>query len=336
MLKYKDLNEARQKLSADVKKIRISSSQHSWKEDSAREWLTTITKAISSYADGTPFVDKFELRENYTSEFLYEISSGMFYRGSFLLNSFSSKVNRLRFDVGGKLLTIFEVSQATPDEIVNACEKAKSKVMTELAYEHFVLKGDVVRAKELFSHMIKNLGERAFDLVISSNIQKEYWPAMMFYSENKKNKVNPMTINFYMKTIYASPNSMDRDLYSFVLKNFRSDLKKNEFTNNFSDEDSKLMNDVSIFDLIESDANLRSKVLTLSDSKSQVYIRKMVEEDKARLERIVIKYLNDTHPKGKGKRKFIKTLNAMKRYVEVNVFALNKELQSYILLDIIQ
>jgi hypothetical protein len=139
-----------------------------------------------------------------------------------------------------------------------------------------------------------------------------------------------------MKTIYASPNSMDRDLYSFVLKNFRSDLKKNEFTNNFSDEDSKLMNDVSIFDLIESDANLRSKVLTLSDSKSQVYIRKMVEEDKARLERIVIKYLNDTHPKGKGKRKFIKTLNAMKRYVEVNVFALNKELQSYILLDIIQ
>jgi hypothetical protein len=337
MLKYKDLNEARERISADVKKIRISSSQYHWKEDTARESLSVIAEAISSHADGKPFSEKFpDIREQYTNEFLYEISSGMFYRGSFFLNSFGSKVNRLRFDVGGTAMTFFEISQATPDEIVKACERAKSKVITELAYEHFVLKGDVVRAKGLFGHLIKFLGERAFELVVGSNNQKEYWPAMMFYSENKKNKINPMTINFYMKTIYASPNSMDRDLYSFVLKNFRSELKKNEFTNNFSDEDSKLMKDVSIFDLIESDANLRSKVLTLSDSKSHNYIRKMVEEDKARFERIVIKYLNDTHPKGKGKRKFIKTLNAMKRYVEVNVFALNKELQSYILLDIIQ
>jgi len=87
---------------------------------------------------------------------------------------------------------------------------------------------------------------------------------------------------------------------------------------------------------MESDAGFRTRVIEMSDYKYRRQLDEMANQDKVRLAKIAVRHFNDAHPKGKGKRKFLRSYSAIKRYVDINVFDLNKELQGYILLDIIQ
>jgi hypothetical protein len=310
---------------------------------------TTIVKFVQLIKDSTSYAEllakteKLFSKENYNG-YLYSMAG---YRDIFLLSNksggqFSNRKDipeRFFFEVGGTKHSILSLNENITDEdYLDLAKKHKEKhFINELVYEHLVMRKKYSQAKEV----IKNEIDNSSDFIIESDSVFDFIP--LFDSMKNIGKDKPKNLlkmlESYLIAFYSKKNPVDSEFNNKIHKTFKSDLKKLNFSQfvsksfNESSREEVKKNDISPFDLLESNLSFRRNIFMLSSWENNRFLRELIEKDKERTEFIIITHFNNEHRNGVRKSLFLRSYRKIKKLISVDVFKLDPKLQSYILLE---
>jgi hypothetical protein len=268
-------------------------------------------------------------------------------------NNFNS---RLIYLLKNEQVSIFDVYDWTVEEVEELLNSLKiiDTTTMRILYSYFVLKNKFDIAEKIFKLFVeyetKNFDHYydAYTISIISEISNEYIPVFNYYEKQEENKINKYMIENYLKSIYNTngylKNDFNRSFYNNIYKKYKNIIKNINTSSFFNDNgiikiksNAPIIND---FDLIESDPAAKEYLFRVFNYNFAKTLKDLLERDAERTQKLMYDYLNTTHHKGKKKRQFLLTYNRLKDILEekglkIDPFKLNEELQSHIVLDIL-
>jgi len=241
--------------------------------------------------------------------------------------------NRGFFLVGDKVIHMLELSNITLTELKEFVNNNEVKTFIgELIYEYAVHTKNYDLAKTILQKLILE----SSDFSIESDNMMDYWPLLSSPSlvkQLKKNNLQNILTN-YLKSVSGNALEfpIDYEINERIINMYKKQLK-NATVSMYSTAASIKENNVSIFDILESNLATRKSLLKFENWDDIREFRNLKEKDENRLHKIVISYFNTEHRNGIRKSKFIRVYKKIKSEMEIDVFSLNPKLQTYVLLE---
>lgn len=273
-------------------------------------------------------------------------------------NSYSTFNKRLIYLVQGEEVPLLDLYEWTVDEVRTVRDSLSYNDVNAVVilYSYFVRKNLLEDAENIFKKFVdvRHSGitqyytNDDYTIAIDSSISNEYIPMFNYYENRNDKTITKLAITGYMKAIYNNntylPNDFNRDFYSKFYKKYR-DIIKTVDTSSFFNEDGRMRKKenapmINNFDLIESDPVAKDRVFRVFNYEFSKILKDMLKKDPEKTQRIMYGYLNTTHYKGKKKRQFLSTYSRLKDILDeeglkLDPFKLNEDLQSHIVLDML-
>jgi hypothetical protein len=265
--------------------------------------------------------------------------------------------SRLIYLVDNENVSIFDLYGWTVEEVEESLHLLNHIDVTafKILYSYFVIKKRNDIAEKVFE-MIINTQEKVFPynddhfIVLVSKISNEYIPVFNYYEKQEDNKIstNKFLIMMYIKSIYNVneylKNEFNRDFYNNFYKKYKDIIKTIDTTSFFVDDMQMKKKEgapiINNFDLVESDPVVKERVFRIFNFEFAEILRDMLRKDQERTEKLMYDYLNTAHYKGKKRRQFLSTYSRLKdvlnkENIEFDPFRLNEDLQSHIVLHML-
>lgn len=267
---------------------------------------------------------------------------------------------RMIFKIGDDLVHAFELYGFSEKDILGNLDKVNvlNEKIFKIFYSYLIHKGKMAEAEVLyerlvreffkdsrldFDELMKNSIERVKGSmpIIQSDLIEENIPAMKFADKHKL--IDKDIIKNYMVSMYKRntirKNTFDRTFYRDMQRKYGKIFRGINVSSYF-DADKKDKPIVSNFDLVESDPVARERIFRVFDGDAGKILKDMIDADAERTHALVISFLNIHYYKGKRQKQFISTYTRLKDIFErknhkLDVFQLNDDLQSHIVLDML-
>jgi hypothetical protein len=250
------------------------------------------------------------------------------------------------------LFDLFDISDEDINKLYNASKK-ENILKTKIFYAHFVNRGCMEKAEEVFSNFVKEFKRtcaiyyRDVTVLLSSDLSKEFIPVFRYY-EKMGESIKREMLELYIRALYSKntylDNTFDRVFHKELYSKYK-DIIKSINTSSFFVEDGRIEKRkeaplVDDFDLIESDPVAKDRVFRVFTYDFAKMLKDLIRKDSKRAFDLMYDYLNTVHYKGKKRKQFISTYGRLKEIIEDEGFKfdhtrLNEYLQAHLVLNIL-
>jgi len=287
--------------------------------------------------------------KNFTNTYYYMVCRGvvMDVEDNYYFTDTEQLANKYIFIVGEEQISLFDLYNISDATIIKNLEYFNfgQTLIFKMVYSHFINKHDYITAEAVYKLMISvyadrvNTNDNKERFPIISHVSNDYIPFLTY--ADKAGLIDKSMIARYLKAIYNKElyikNEFDRVFYNKMQAKYSDFFRLSNVSSYLIDDKDGLVNN---FDLVDSDSVVRERVFRVFDGESGKILKAMLDEDFERTHKMLINFLNIQYYKGKKQKQFISTYSRLKDILErrghkLDVFQLNDDLQSHIVLDIL-